>query len=123
MTNDFIPPDDCACTDWDTCDPCIKAGIFDGWKPSQPKHPIVILQMDQLPDDHPAWLDQTGAYSGVSRRWWKVTVIDDAGAVFEGTAADDRRHDGWLQTVIREVTRPERPSETVMRLLEERKAG
>lgn len=92
-----------------------------GWEwvpPTRPRYPTVILTAEQLPDDHEAWEDDTGRFSGVSRRWWNVCVIDQRGMAHYTTAAWDDDLEQFMVRVINDATRADRPSEAVMRLLD-----
>jgi hypothetical protein len=75
----------------------------------------ITFESEQLPETHPAWRDDRSGL--ISRRWWNVTMIDDNGETFTGTA----RRECSITEIIAELIRPERPSETVMRLLDDQR--
>lgn len=75
----------------------------------------ITFEAAELPEDHP---EKYNHRSGtISKRWWNVTLVTDDGKTIQGTA--HWNHTGEIQDAIYHLTRPERPSETVMRRLAE----
>lgn len=79
----------------------------------------ITFEAAALPDDHPE--KHNDRSSTIAKRWWNVTVVDDAGVEYHATALYRGLKD--LHHEIYEAMRGERPSETVMRLMREGRVG
>jgi len=77
----------------------------------------ITFEAAELPEDHPEKHNDRSAT--IAKRWWNVTVVDDEGVEHHATAQWRGPHD--LHREIHEATRGERPSETVMRLMQEKR--